>query len=110
MKIGGSHRHIPQTRDAEDLAIPQDLREEKAPQVDRSAGGRGGWCLLKDAEFLKHAPADIDALVTRGTAVRFEDSVPPAFNGAQDLGLIPEVAIEAGVRRHQGALVGRQSV
>src|SRR5262249_53668749 len=107
MKIGGSQRHIPQTGDAEDFAIPWDLREEKAPQVDRSGGVMGGWRLLKDAEFLKYAAPDIDALVTRDTAVRFEDGVPPAFDGAQGLGLVPEVAIEAGVRRHQRALVCR---
>src|SRR4029450_1118459 len=70
----------------------------------------GGGRLLEEAEFLKHAAPDIDALVTRDTAVCFEDGVPPAFDGAQGLGLVPEVAIEAGVWRHQGALVGRQGV
>jgi hypothetical protein len=100
MKIGGGHRHIPETGDAEDFAVPRDLGEEKAPQVDRSGGVMGGWRLLKDAEFLKHAPPDIDALVTRHTAVCFEDVVPPAFDGTQSLGVVAEVVIEAGVRRH----------
>src|SRR5262249_39311626 len=76
MKIGGGERHIPQTRDAEDFAVPRDLREEKAPQVDRSGGVLRGWRLLEDAEFLEHAAADIDALVTRDAAVCFENVVP----------------------------------
>src|SRR5262247_656909 len=70
MKIRGSQRHIAETGDAEDFAIPQDLREEKALQVDRSGGVMGGGRLLEDAEFLKHAAPDINALVTRDTAVR----------------------------------------
>src|SRR4029453_10181198 len=83
--------------------VPRDLGQEKAPQVDRGGGVMGGWRLLKDAEFLKHAPADIHALVARDTAVRFENVVPPAFDAAEGRGVAPEVVIEAGAGRHQGA-------
>ena len=48
--------------------------------------------------------------MTGDTAVGFEDGVPAAFHGVEGVGVAPEIAIEAGVRRHQGALVGGQGV
>src|SRR5262249_30562435 len=84
--------------------------QEKAPQIDRSGGVIGVGRLLKNAEFLKHASPNIDALVTRDTAIGLEDVVPPAFDGTQGLGVVPEGAIEAGVRRYQGAVVGGEGV
>ena len=83
---------------------------EKAPQIDWSGRAMRAWSLLKDTEFLKHVPPDIDPLMTRDTAVGFEDGVSSALLSAQSLGMVPEVVIEARVRRYQGAHVSRQGV
>ncbi len=110
VKIRRSERCETETRDFEDVAMFFVPREVLPSMVGCGHTTAIHKVVAQDAEFLKHVPPDIRALVTGDAPVLFEQPVSCPLIFGEGIRVSPKELIESRIRCQERSFEGGQRV